>query len=282
LRAALLGPGDRPEALARLARRVRENLWLLDLVASVGTRPAPAEMPAEVVGVFDAGELRGCLALRPCVVAEAGLEPGAVEACRPWLELLQSGLLKAPAKEADAVWEQLAANGCRRVVDRGETLWALGPDEGRLPPTVGAVRVRPARAGDLTALVEAARASLREEGRPDPFPLDPDGFRRWVRGRIPRASVVEVGRRVVFVGYADVQRSEGWLLQGVYTWPEARRHGHARAGVAAICREAFARGASHVQLAVVAGNRAAEELYRGLGFRPFAPLRTVLFEGGGG
>jgi hypothetical protein len=52
----------------------------------------------------------------------------------------------------------------------------------------------------------------------------------------------------------------------------------ARASVAALRRAAFASGADHVQLAVVAGNRAAEALYRGLGFRPFAGLRTVLFE----
>jgi RimJ/RimL family protein N-acetyltransferase len=32
-----------------------------------------------------------------------------------------------------------------------------------------------------------------------------------------------------------------------------------------------------VQLAVVEGNAAAERLYEGLGFRPFARLRTILF-----
>jgi predicted GNAT family acetyltransferase len=78
--------------------------------------------------------------------------------------------------------------------------------------------------------------------------------------------VVEWEGALRFVGYADVQRSEGWLLQGVYTWPEARRRGRAAAA-----------GASHVQLAVVEGNAPAEKLYEKLGFRPFARLRTVLF-----
>jgi predicted GNAT family acetyltransferase len=71
------------------------------------------------------------------------------------------------------------------------------------------------------------------------------------------------------------------LLQGVYTWPDARRRGHARAGVAALCRAAFDASTDHVQLAVVASNAAAEALYRSLGFRSFAALRTVLFEGAG-
>ena len=87
----------------------------------------------------------------------------------------------------------------------------------------------------------AARESLREEGRPDPFEGDVRNFRRWVRGRLPRARVVDSDAgRIVFVGYADVQRRDGWLLQGVYTWPEARGRGYASRGVSALCREAFA------------------------------------------
>jgi predicted GNAT family acetyltransferase len=130
---------------------------------------------------------------------------------------------------------------------------------------------------DLDELVVAARESLREEERPDPFAGDPRGFRRWVRGRVPRARVVEHAGRVVFVGYADVQRPEGWLIQGVYTWPEFRRRGFAAAGVSDVCREAFAAGARHVQLAVVEGNAAGQGLYAGLGFEPFGELRTILF-----
>ena len=82
---------------------------------------------------------------------------------------------------------------------------------------------------------------------------------------------------MVFVAYADVRRPEGWLIQGVYTWPEVRRRGYARRGMDSIIREAFASGASHVQLAVVDGNEPAAALYRELGFESFAELRTILF-----
>jgi ribosomal protein S18 acetylase RimI-like enzyme len=44
-----------------------------------------------------------------------------------------------------------------------------------------------------------------------------------------------------------------------------------------LVQEAFAAGAAHVQLAVVAGNAEASRLYEGLGFEPFGELRTVLF-----
>ncbi|HVH05786.1 MAG TPA: GNAT family N-acetyltransferase, partial [Myxococcota bacterium] len=91
------------------------------------------------------------------------------------------------------------------------------------------------------------------------------------------ATVVEWNGTLRFVGYADVQRAEGWLLQGVYTWPEARRRGLAAAGVTALCRRAADAGARHVQLAVVEGNTPAERLYEGLGFVAFGRLRTILF-----
>ena len=126
----------------------------------------------------------------------------------------------------------------------------------------------------------AARESLREEGRPDPFSGDVRGFRRWVSGRVARARVIESEGRVVFVAYADVQRPEGWLVQGVYTWPELRGRGLATAGVSDLCREAFAAGTDHVQLAVVEDNVPGVRLYERLGFKPFARLRTILFAEG--
>ena len=145
------------------------------------------------------------------------------------------------------------AGAGRTIVDRIETAYALDREYARLA-TRRPRPARPAAGTDLDALVFAARESLREEDRPDPFAGDARGFRRWVRGRVARARVIEDEGRVVFVGYADVQRPEGWLLQGIYTWPEVRGRGFATAGVSDLCREAFAAGADHVQLAVVEGN----------------------------
>jgi predicted GNAT family acetyltransferase len=163
------------------------------------------------------------------------------------------------------------------IIDRIETAYTLHSGESKPIERTAARSARRARNSDLDDLVVAARESLREEDRPDPFVGDAEGFRRWVRGRVARARVVEIAGRVVMVGYADVQRPEGWLLQGVYTWPDCRQRGLASFGVSELCREAFGAGANHVQLAVVEGNAAARRLYEGLGFRPFAKLRTILF-----
>ena len=276
--AQLVGDADRDAVVAYLSRNPLANLLLLDVAARLGSTPAPGEMSGQVAVARRNGAIIGVAGLRPSVAFDAAITPEAVEALLPFLESLGVGLVKSPAVVVDAVWRRLVGRGRRRaIVDRLETAYALRASEPRpLPPPAGA-RTRTARRADLDLLVIAARESLREEHRPDPFEGDIRGFRRWVRGRIARARVVESEGRLVFVGYADVQRLEGWLVQGVYTFPEARGRGFATAGVSALCHEAFDAGADHVQLAVVDGNLPGQRLYEGLGFKPFEKLRTILF-----
>jgi predicted GNAT family acetyltransferase len=196
----------------------------------------------------------------------------------PHLEPLGIGLVKSGEAIVDHVWSRLCRDRHRHaVIDRLETAYVLTPGSARLGRSRPDASVRLASVADLESLVFAARESLREESRPDPFSGDVRGFRRWVRGRIARARLVEQGSRIAFVGYADVRRPEGWLLQGIYTWPELRQRGFGALGTADLCREAFAAGAEHVQLSVVDGNDPARRLYEGLGFKPFGRLRTILF-----
>jgi RimJ/RimL family protein N-acetyltransferase len=277
LEARLLRLGDRRPVLAHLARHVEQNLFLLDLAARLGAPAPPGELRAEVAAAFCGAEVAGVAGLRPSVVFDAHAHPEAIDALLPYLETLGVGLIKSARAGVDHAWAALCRTGHRRaLLDRLETAFALRAGRARLGEAPGR-RARPAVEADLEALVFAARESLREEDRPDPFAGDPRGFRRWVRGRVARARVVEVAGRVAFVAYADVQRPEGWLVQGVYTWPEQRRRGLAAGGVSDLCREAFAAGASHVQLSVVEGNVAGRRLYEGLGFEPIGELRTLLF-----
>ncbi len=274
--ARFLRPAERGAALAHLGRDAEANLLLLDATARLGSAPAPGELPSEVVAAWRGPELVGMAGLRPAVIFDARVEPEAVESFVPYLNALAVGLVKSSPSAVDQLWGYLAGRR-RALVDRLETAYSVRPGELRAAEPQRGAALRRATAGDLEALVLAARESLREEDRPDPFAGDAKGFRRWVRGRVDRARVVEVEGRVVCVGYADVQRTEGWLVQGVYTWPEARRRGFARLGVSQLCREAFEAGADHVQLAVVEGNTAGRRLYEGLGFEAFSELRTILF-----
>jgi ribosomal protein S18 acetylase RimI-like enzyme len=267
-----------PEALALLSRAARDNLLLLDLAARLGEPPPPGEMATELCGAFRGDELIGVATLRPTIAFDARIPADALEALLPLVEALDVGLVKCEPRCVERLWSHLSRRRRHRVwVDRFETCYAVDRSTARLVARAVDRTARAAGEGDLEPLVFAARESLREEDRPDPFAGDVRGFRRWVRGRIPRARVVEGDGRVSFVGYADVQRDVGWLLQGIYTWPEARRRGFAAGGTSALCEEAFAAGADHVQLAVVDGNDAAQRLYEGLGFKPFGRVRTILF-----
>lgn len=277
LRAELVRRSERAEVLRHLSLHPLDNLFLFDMAARLARRPAPSELRPEVGAVWRGDDVVAVAGLRPSVVLDAVADDAAVEALVPLVEAYGVGLVKSREPAVGTLWRHLSRRVPRRpLLDRHEIAYVLRAG-GAGTPEPGSPAARPARESDLGPLVVAARESLREEGRPDPFAGDSRGFRRWVRGRLDRARVVEDGRRIVFVGYADVQRPEGWLLQGVYTWPEARGRGIARAGVAALCREAFVEGADHVQLTVVEGNDAGVRLYEGLGFEPFARFRTILF-----
>lgn len=277
MRVRLLTGPARDAAVLRLSAAARRNLLLLDLLDQVGREPSASELPAQVLGAFDDGVLCGTAALRPSLVLEAGMDERVLDSLLPYFEAAETGLIKSERGVVDLLWRRLECQGKRALIDRIEHALSLRPDSSRgFEPPAG-VRFRSAEPRDLEALVHAARASLREEGRPDPFDGDPTSFRRWVRGRLSRARVAEVEGRIAFVGYADVRRPDGWLIQGVYTWPDHRRRGIAGAGMLVLAEEAFAHGAEHVQLAVVSGNVPALALYDRLGFECFDELRTILF-----
>jgi predicted GNAT family acetyltransferase len=279
LKARLLTQRDRDAALGYLKREAHHNLLLIEMAASVGHAPTPSEQPPRVVAAWRGGEVVGVASLRPSVVVDYAMSSEVLDVCLPYVASVETGLIKSAESVVTPLWERLRRRGRYALIDRGETAYRLCAsqwDASPQPPAHGIV-MRPAVEADLDDLVFAARASLREEDRPDPFDGDPAGFRRWVQGRLHRARLVEYEGRVVFVGYADVRRPEGWLIQGVYTWPADRRRGFADVGMRGMVREAMESGADHVQLAVVEGNDPAIGLYAGLGFEPFSLLRTILF-----
>lgn len=276
-RVRLIGVDDREAVVEFLATAPDENLVLIDAALNLAWEYGPHEVPPTIYGVFANGGLCGVASVRPSIVFSAGMSDDALASLLPLVRRIPSGLLKCESECVDRIWPVLRERGRNTMIDRIEIAYRLTSDKLLAAPSDLPGVARPARAEDLEDLVYAARASLWEEDRPDPADGDPTGFRRWVEGRLPRARVVSEAGQLVFVAYADVRRDEGWLIQGVYTWPSARRRGYAQRGMDSMIREAFASGASHVQLAVVDGNERAMQLYENLGFEAFQRLRTVLF-----
>lgn len=272
-----LGSGDREGALKLLARAADENLVLIDLVSRLGGSLGLGEVPPQIYGAFCGDQLRALAALRPSIALSADMTAEETNELLPYFLRVPSGLIKSDRHSVAPIWEALKEAGRHALIDRVEIAYRLRPEAMRAAAKDLPGVARPARRADLDELVYAARASLWEEERPDPAEGDPAGFQRWVQGRLSRARIVAEDGRTVFVAYADVRREEGWLVQGVYTWPEYRRRGFARRGMDSVIREAFASGASHVQLAVVKGNERASKLYENLGFEKFCELRTILF-----
>ena len=276
LRVLPVGGRRRAEAVAYLRSGLPDDLLLLDLVAGSSQRDS-ANAWIQGMGVWEDQALVGVGLLHPSVLLDSRVQGAAIQALCGSIEALQGGLLKSSELQVEAVWRHLESVGRRALLDRMESgLLVREAERQRVPPPSGC-RLRRAVAADLGALVEMARASLREEGRPDPGEVDPNGFRHWVQSRLPRARVLEVDGEVAFVGYADVRRAEGWLVQGVYTVPHRRGQGFAAAGMSALVDEAFEEGADHVQLTVIDENEPALRLYKNLGFQPYTRVRTILF-----
>jgi ribosomal protein S18 acetylase RimI-like enzyme len=74
---------------------------------------------------------------------------------------------------------------------------------------------------------------------------------------------------------ASLVRGRFWQLRDLYVTPESRRRGVAAALVSAVRDAAFAAGATRVSLVTEPDNRAALDLYRGLGFRPVEGLVSL-------
>ena len=138
------------------------------------------------------------------------------------------------------------------------------------------VRVRPARASDLEALVAFNRAMAHETERKR---LDAATVRRGVRRALADAGrgrylVAERGGRVAGAllltrEWSDWRDGWFWWIQSVYVEPAQRRHGvYAALHRAVLSRARAARDVVGVRLYVERRNGRAQRVYAALGMRP--------------
>ncbi len=180
-----------------------------------------------------------------------------------------------------ALWEALRRHAPPpRLVREEQPFYVLDRDgfsaaESPPPPRV---RLRRARPDDLDVLVTSSADMLREEILDDPRERDPVGFRAQV-WRMIREGDIFVGEqagRVVFKAHASVRTPLAAQVSGVYTLPEHRGNGNARAAMHALS-ERLLRDHPQLCLYVNAGNQAAIRTYEGAGFRRAGTFSSIFF-----
>jgi ribosomal protein S18 acetylase RimI-like enzyme len=138
--------------------------------------------------------------------------------------------------------------------------------------------VRLSTRGDLDALIVAAARMHREEMGVDPLAIDAPAWRMRMLSLIERRwSWIWVrDHEVMFKAELSAWTPDVVQIQGVYTAPQYRRQGIARAGLAAVCTDVF-REVPRCSLYVNQYNVIAQRVYERLGFKPADVFATVMY-----
>jgi len=182
-----------------------------------------------------------------------------------------------PVEVVLALWDHLRADwGQPRRVFAGQLLMELvGP-----PLILPDPWVKVATTDQLEEVAFAAVAMFTEElGFPPP---DPGGaYRRHVAHLVDQGAVYVRtgmdGQSIEFKADLGAVLADQAQIQGVWTRPDRRGQGLAKAGMAAVVQAAGGRGIKAVSLYVNEFNRAAVAAYHAVGFRQIGTFATVMF-----
>ena len=172
------------------------------------------------------------------------------------------------------LWEVLRGRLPEPVDDRpGQPVYVL--DE---PPEPGESGLRAATMQDLGLLVAASAAAYREEVGVDAYGRDPALFEWRTRVQIEQARswVWLDGQRVLFKAEASAWTDYAVQLQQVWVDHAERRRGHAKRGLADLCR-LLLRQTPVVCLFVRPENIPAIALYESIGMRRTITYRSLIF-----
>ncbi|MGM0577353.1 MAG: GNAT family N-acetyltransferase [Myxococcota bacterium] len=286
-------PGGRPDGLWRLQRRdrwaalrllrrsVEHNAYLLSQIArgAIGRD----DVAGPLVGHWRDGRLDGLCILGSNLVISRPASDEAVDAFaeyarrsrfRVWVAVGDDATIDRFMSAYGRTWRPI------RIERAGQALYRVDGDALEGDDAARSPELRPADIREVEALMEADRAMVREELGFDPFVRDLPSYREGWRRRIreERCWVVgPVGGPVRFKVDHSAVSEDVVQLAGIFTRPEERRQGLARAGVGEMCRRLLGR-VSSVTLYVHRHNIPAIALYESLGFERVGAVRSVWFE----
>ena len=222
-----LGPSHLGALRALLKRDLPHNLYLLGLMEEFGVVCGPDRAPFRYVGRFaESGELTAALFLG----GEGGLVVPSASSLAHITDIARSLAgkvrLRSCVGEKSLVDALVTQFGVTPVFSRSQKLFSVSADD--LGPFTNP-NLRQATEADLAQLVPLAAACVTEVLQRDPLGEDPEGFAARVRQRVAsgRTYVLETEGRLVFKVDVGSRSQYGADLEGLYTAPDARHHGHA-------------------------------------------------------
>ena len=199
------------------------------------------------------------------------------------LETLADALIKSD-------WQILGVNGEAQASDVFALIWKQKTGlETRINTNLRAYelkkiedfgyppgRMRVAKESDAQIVCDMLNA-MRDElvGLPG-SPATPEGALKSIR--LSRTFFWVVDDQIVSITTAVRPQIKGICISGVYTPPEFRRRGYARALVAEVTREMFARGYQLTNLFTDLANPTSNKIYQEIGYKPVCDYHQYTFE----
>lgn len=280
-----LAPGDEAALESFLQPHIDSSMFLLGNMRSAGLRDRGERYQGTYAASFDDDRIVGVVAhywnLNLIFQTPLHLLPDLVPAVVKSSQRAIKGLI-GPAEQVAAAWQILNVSDTQVQMDETEKLYSLPLADLVIPAalqdgTLHGRRVEPRDLDILTAwrvgfsieaLGEQEGPALEKRCRTAMDQTIQDGY-GWL---------VELAGRPVACSMFNAATAEAVQVGGVWTPPEWRRQGYARAAVATSLLDARANGATRAILFTGQGNIAAQKAYTALNFRHIGQYRIVLLK----
>jgi uncharacterized protein len=271
----LLTDHDRGEVLALCDRNPVTNVFVSSRIRAVGMEPA--RLGGQVWGYAEGGQLASlCYSGANLVPVEASPAAITAFAARARMQGRRCSSIVGTAEQVGMMWSLLEPHwGPPREVRPVQPVMAIS----RPPLAAPDPLVHQVRMDQLDIMMPACIAMFTEEVGVSPIGTDGGAAYRGRVAELIRAgrSFARIeGRQVVFKAEIGAVSPYACQVQGVWVPPEARGHGHAVRGMAAVVLAAL-RMAPVVSLYVNDFNAPARAAYRRVGFTEADTFMSVLF-----